>query len=96
MHASLGVLLQEAAALLQQVTVEVVKNDDPLVISAGLTLQPLLIPTPRWPDLMAVYEPTSKLLFSSEMFAAHIAPGMVGPEVSRSVTAGRKNVTKVK
>lgn len=32
------------------------------------------VPTPRWPDLCAVYSPSERVLFSSSFFAAHVAP----------------------
>jgi flavorubredoxin/flavin reductase (DIM6/NTAB) family NADH-FMN oxidoreductase RutF len=36
-------------------------------------LQLIPIPTPRWPDLCAVYYPEEKILFSSSFFSAHIS-----------------------
>ena len=35
-------------------------------------------PTPRWPDLLCVYSPRSRLLFTSKLFAAHVAPSALG------------------
>lgn len=43
----------------------------------GSELSLLLAPTPRWPDLMMVYHNTSKLLFTSKFFSAHVAPYIV-------------------
>ncbi|KAG2496624.1 hypothetical protein HYH03_005445 [Edaphochlamys debaryana] len=37
-------------------------------------LQVFLTPTPRWPDLLVVHDPHSRVLFSSKLFAAHVAP----------------------
>ncbi|GLI66193.1 hypothetical protein VaNZ11_009958 [Volvox africanus] len=37
-------------------------------------LQAFLTPTPRWPDLLVVHDPVNRLLFSSKLFAAHVAP----------------------
>lgn len=31
-------------------------------------------PTPRWPDLMCLYDASSRLLFSSKFFSAHVSP----------------------
>ncbi|EFJ51611.1 hypothetical protein VOLCADRAFT_57212, partial [Volvox carteri f. nagariensis] len=36
--------------------------------------QVVLTPTPRWPDLLVVHDPVNRLLFSSKLFAAHVAP----------------------
>lgn len=41
------------------------------------SLQLIPIPTPRWPDLLCVYHPTDKLLFTSNLFSAHVAPSAV-------------------
>ncbi|GIL84269.1 hypothetical protein Vretimale_15926 [Volvox reticuliferus] len=40
----------------------------------GDQLQVILTPTPRWPDLLVVHDPVNRLLFSSKLFAAHVAP----------------------
>lgn len=40
-------------------------------------LQLIPVPTPRWPDLLCVYHKTDRLLFTSNMFSAHVAPSVV-------------------
>ena len=50
-------------------------------VSRGLEVQTagdkvlrfITIPTPRWPDLTAVYSPSDSALFSSNFFSAHVA-----------------------
>lgn len=42
------------------------------------TLHIIHTPTPRWPDLLCVYNPSSRLLFTSKLFSAHVAPTAVG------------------
>jgi hypothetical protein len=43
--------------------------------AASLVLE--LTPTPRWPDMMTAYWGPGRVLFSSKLFSAHVAP----PEV---------------
>ena len=37
-------------------------------------------PTPRWPDLVCAYNSSSRLLFTSKLFSAHVAPTAVGAD----------------
>ncbi|PNH08176.1 putative diflavin flavoprotein A 6 [Tetrabaena socialis] len=38
----------------------------------------VLTPTPRWPDLLVVHDPANRILFSSKLFAAHVATEQAG------------------
>lgn len=49
----------------------------------GAALTVIATPTPRWPDLMVVYDPASKVAFTSKLFSAHVAPSAVSPKVGR-------------
>ncbi|GFR44040.1 hypothetical protein Agub_g5200 [Astrephomene gubernaculifera] len=40
----------------------------------GDQLQVFLAPTPRWPDLLLSYDPANRILLSSKLFSAHVAP----------------------
>ena len=40
--------------------------------------------TPRWPDMLAIYIPQRKILFSSELFSAHVASELTEVKVSVS------------
>ncbi|PSC76351.1 flavin oxidoreductase [Micractinium conductrix] len=67
------------AQALKGVQIEVVGRGSELRLSAkgqgkGRSLRFIPIPTPRWPDLTAVYSEEDKLLFSSNLFSAHAAP----------------------
>lgn len=42
------------------------------------TLRLIPTPTPRWPDLLCAYQPSSRLLFTSKLFSAHVSPTAVG------------------
>jgi hypothetical protein len=70
------------AELLDQCDLMVVKgSDDVIAINDKYILKPLLTPTPRWPDLMCLLDPQSKLLFTSKLFSAHVAPGLINEKV---------------
>jgi flavorubredoxin len=50
-------------------------------IIPGSGLSVVLTPTPRWPDLMCLYDATSQTMFTSKMFSAHVAPQLAGSKV---------------
>lgn len=37
-------------------------------------------PTPRWPDLVCAYNSSSRLLFTSKLFSAHVCPSAVNSD----------------
>eukprot|EP00887_Chlorella_sp_A99_P004582 scaffold4.g4582.t1 len=49
-----------------------------LRLANGDRLRFVLIPTPRWPDLVACYSEAERVLFSSNFFSAHVAPPAPG------------------
>ncbi len=51
-------------------------------ITEAYSLTALLTPTPRWPDAMCVVDPISKVVFTSKLFSAHVAPGLLNSKVS--------------
>lgn len=51
-------------------------------ITEAYSLTALLTPTPRWPDAMCVIDPVSKVVFTSKLFSAHVAPGLISEKVS--------------
>lgn len=51
-------------------------------------LQLIPVPTPRWPDLLCVYHKTDRLLFTSNMFSAHVAPSVVNTSGESAADVG--------
>jgi flavorubredoxin len=47
----------------------------------GGSLSVVLTPTPRWPDLMCLYDGDQKVMFTSKLFGAHVAPALAGSKV---------------
>jgi len=68
---------EEGRAILKYgLAVNVVKaGSAPLSIGSkgSEVLELVLVPSPRWPDLLAVYSPVHRTLFSSKLFSAHVA-----------------------
>ena len=51
-------------------------------ITENMDFQFIRTATPRWPDMLAVYIPQRKILFSSELFSAHVASELTEVKVS--------------
>jgi flavorubredoxin/flavin reductase (DIM6/NTAB) family NADH-FMN oxidoreductase RutF len=67
----------ELASLLERCPPTAVSRSTELSLSNGTPLRFIPVPTPRWPELTAVYLPEDKALITSEWFAAHVAPTSV-------------------
>lgn len=65
-----------SGALLQKVKVTVLKSGGVLPLagdsSVGPSLEVMLTPTPRWPDLMALYDRDAQIMFTGKLFSAHV------------------------
>lgn len=51
-------------------------------ITESYSLKAVLTPTPRWPDAMCVVDPLSKVVFTSKLFSAHVAPGLLNAKAA--------------
>lgn len=68
-------LLEEDAEISQNCELKRAARDSTLELEAsGLSLEFIRIATPRWPDMLAIYIPQKRILFSSKLFSAHVAP----------------------
>ena len=59
-----------------------------LCICRNEELRLIPIQTPRWPDLVCVYHPTDRLLFTSNLFSAHVAPSVVNTSGESAADVG--------
>jgi len=66
----------EKAGLLKDLKVTTARSGQVVTLgsNAANTLTLELTPTPRWPDLMVAYYAPARILFSSKLFSAHVAP----------------------
>lgn len=70
----------EGPGLLDLVKLEPVLGEAQIPVGPGRKLQAICTPTPRWPDLMVVYDPGSRVAFTSKLFSAHVAPCTISEE----------------
>lgn len=71
----------DSAALLERVQLVPILGEAQIAIGGGAELTAICTPTPRWPDLMVVYDPDSRVAFTSKLFSAHVAPAAIGDKV---------------
>lgn len=67
------------------------KSEGTIPITDNYSLTAVLTPTPRWPDAMCIIDPASKVVFTSKLFSAHVAPGLLNSKVrgTRQAHTGR-------
>ena len=67
----------DKAALLSSVLLNVARSGTKVPIgSSGEEMEILVLPTPRWPDMIVAYHPKKRIIFSSKLFAGHVAPAV--------------------
>jgi flavorubredoxin/flavin reductase (DIM6/NTAB) family NADH-FMN oxidoreductase RutF len=81
LEAGMAALGERGSALLAAVEVVLLKSSggdggvvEQVEVGGGLQLRAILVPTPRWPDAVCLYDPNSQVLFTGKFFAAHAAP----------------------
>ncbi|ESA32121.1 flavin oxidoreductase [Leptolyngbya sp. Heron Island J] len=68
-----GAIALKAAELPLQNPLFIIKNaDDILDLGQGHQLQFMPVPTPRWPDGLSTYDPSTCTLYTDKFFSAHI------------------------
>jgi flavorubredoxin/flavin reductase (DIM6/NTAB) family NADH-FMN oxidoreductase RutF len=79
----------ELADLLQRAAPEAAARGTELALGGGGgALRFFPVPTPRWPDLPAVYHERERVLFSSSLFAAHAAAPLGSPAAGSAFDDG--------
>jgi flavorubredoxin len=75
--------LEDADKALEGISIKTVKGGDTIELGRR-TLQCISVATPRYPELLCLYERTTRKLFSSCFFSAHVNPqrGVVGNDGS--------------
>ncbi|NJN20785.1 MAG: flavin oxidoreductase [Leptolyngbya sp. RL_3_1] len=61
-----------------------------LDLGQGHHLQLFTIPTPRWPDGLCTYDPSSQILFSDKLFGAHVCGDTLFDEDWRQLGVDRR------
>jgi flavorubredoxin/flavin reductase (DIM6/NTAB) family NADH-FMN oxidoreductase RutF len=70
--------------------IQIVRADTPLDLGQGHQLQFLPIPTPRWPDGLATYDPATHILFTDKLFGVHVCGDDLFDENWRQLDADRR------
>jgi len=55
-----------------ELNIRVVRGEETIDLGEGHQLQFIPIPTPRWPDAMATYDPVNRILFTDKLFGVHV------------------------
>lgn len=61
-----------------------------LDLGQGHELQLFTVPTPRWPDGLCTYDPTTRILFSDKFFGAHVCGDALFDEDWRHLQVDRR------
>jgi flavorubredoxin/flavin reductase (DIM6/NTAB) family NADH-FMN oxidoreductase RutF len=69
---------------------QIVRSETTLDLGQGHQLQFLPIPTPRWPDGLATYDPATHILFTDKLFGVHLCGDPVFDEDWRPLEADRR------
>lgn len=64
-------------------------KEDTLDLGQGHELQFIAIPTPRWADGMAIYDPLTRILYTDKLFGAHICDDALYDEDWKSLQDDR-------
>jgi flavorubredoxin len=71
------------------------KSEGTIPITGSYSLTAVLTPTPRWPDAMCIIDPASKVVFTSKLFSAHVAPGLLNSKVRGGLDSHTHTIASV-
>ncbi|MDJ0725459.1 MAG: diflavin flavoprotein [Prochloraceae cyanobacterium] len=74
----------------RQLKIEIIRDGDILDLGKGHQLQFIPAANPRWPDLVATYDPASYILFTDKLFGAHLCHDYVLDEGWTTVDEDRR------
>lgn len=69
--------------------IQAVRFEDTLDLGQGHHLTFITVPTPRWPDGLCTYDPTTKILYTDKFFGAHICEDTLFDEDWKTLDAER-------
>ena len=78
------------ALIAQEDSLYIVRSGDHLDLGQGHWLEFVTVPTPRWPDGLCTYDPSTQILFSDKLFGAHICSESLWDENWRQLEADRR------
>jgi flavorubredoxin/flavin reductase (DIM6/NTAB) family NADH-FMN oxidoreductase RutF len=85
-----GALILRAGFEGQTVNISVVRGDETLDLGQGHELRFISVPTPRWPDELFTFDPSSRVLYTDKLFGAHICDDPVLDENWKQLDEDRR------
>lgn len=70
--------------------IQIVRFEDTLDLGKGHCLQFTTIPTPRWADALATYDPQSRVLYTDKLFGVHVCDDSIFDENWKKLDQDRK------
>lgn len=70
--------------------IQTVRAEEILDLGQGHRLQFIPMPTPRWPDGLATYDPETRILFTDKFFGAHVCGDALFDEDWKQLDADRR------
>jgi len=64
---------EEEGEVQAKCSLEAIPVGDTIKISDSLNFEFIRTATPRWPDMVNIYLPERRIMFSSKLFSAHVA-----------------------
>jgi flavorubredoxin/flavin reductase (DIM6/NTAB) family NADH-FMN oxidoreductase RutF len=83
-------ILQESLPEAYQDKILTVRDGDTLDLGNGHELRFAFLPTPRWPDMLATYDPASQICFTDKLYGAHVCGEAVFDEHWRDFAEDRR------
>jgi flavorubredoxin/flavin reductase (DIM6/NTAB) family NADH-FMN oxidoreductase RutF len=74
----------------QTLAVHIIRDEETLDLSHGHLLQFRFVPTPRHPDAIATFDPTTGILFTDKLFAAHLCEDALFDEAWKPLADDRR------
>jgi flavorubredoxin len=74
----------------RQMKLRIMRDGDKLDLGNQHELQFFFVPTPRLPDALVTYDPTTRILFTDKLFGAHICGEAVFDELWKDLQADRR------
>jgi flavorubredoxin/flavin reductase (DIM6/NTAB) family NADH-FMN oxidoreductase RutF len=74
----------------QDIQINSVRGDEVLDLGGGHVLQFVFAPTPRHPDEVCTYDPTSRILYTDKLFGAHVCDDAILDEQWKQLDDDRR------
>jgi flavorubredoxin/flavin reductase (DIM6/NTAB) family NADH-FMN oxidoreductase RutF len=70
--------------------IQTVRGDETLDLGQGHTLQFMFVPTPNWPDALAIFDPATRILYTDKLFGTHVCEDALFDENWKQLDGDRR------